>query len=103
MLYTTYFIRAYLSGLTGNLRTSSPDVFRFYSYLKDRVLQVPLSPEEKSIASGKIELSSATLAELVKAHGTHQVLLKNMFAWQQESAAVSGHVLKWSPSFHHRI
>ena len=64
---------------------------------------MPLSPEEKGIASGEIELSSAKLAELVKAHGTHQVSLKNAFSQQQEKAAVSGYVLKRLRSFHHRI
>ena len=102
-VYLTYIIRAYLSGLIGNLRTSSPDIFKFYCYLKDRVPHVPLSPEEKGIASGEIELSSAKLAELVKAHGTHQVLLENAFSWQQEKAAVSSYVLKQLHSFHHRI
>jgi len=96
-------IRAYLSGLIGNLRTSSPNVFQFYCYLKDRVPHVPLSPEEKRIASGEIELSSAKLAELVKAHGARQVSLKNAFSRQQEKAAVSGYVLEWLLSFHHRI
>jgi hypothetical protein len=64
---------------------------------------MPLSPQEKRIASGKIKLSSAKLAELVKAHGTHQVSLKNAFSWQQEKAAVSGYVLKRLLSFHHCI
>jgi len=93
----------YLSGLIGNLRTSSPDIFKFYSYLKDRVPHVLLSPEEKRIASGKIELSSAKLGELVKAHDTHQQSLKNAFSWQQEKVAVSGCSLKWLCSFHHCI
>jgi hypothetical protein len=52
---------------------------------------------------GKIKLSSAKLAELVKAHGTHQVSLKNAFSWQQEKAAVSSYVLKRLLSFHHCI
>ena len=98
----TYIICAYLSGLVGNLKTSSPELFKFYSYLKDRVPQVPLSPEEERIASGEVELSSTKFAGLVKAHGAHQVSLKNAFARQQENAAVSGYILKWSP-FHHRI
>jgi len=102
-LHPTYIIRAYLSGLVGNLKTSSLEVFKFYGYLKDHVPQVPLLPEEKRIASSEVELSSAKLAELMKAHGTHQVSLKNVFAWQQENAAVSGYVLKWSPSFHRCI
>ena len=61
----------YLSGLIGNLRTSSPDIFKFYSYLKDQVPHVPLSPEKKRIALGKIKLSSVKLGKLVKAHDTH--------------------------------
>ena len=102
-LHSTYIIRAYLSGLVGNLKTSSPEVFKFYSYLKDHVPPQPLSPEEKRIASGKVELSSTKLAGLVKVHGAHQVSLKDSFARQQEAAAVSSYVLKWSSSSHHRI
>ena len=100
---SNFIIYAYLLGLVGHLRTSSPNLFKFYSCLKGHVPQVPLSAEEKSIASGEIKLTSEKLAELVKAHGVHQALLKNMFARQQEKAAVCGHVLKWSPSFHHCI
>jgi hypothetical protein len=55
---------------------------------------VPLLPEEKSITSGEIKLSSKKLAELVNAHGAHQALLKDAFAQQQEKAVESGHVLK---------
>ena len=80
---SNFIICAYLLGLVGHLRTSSPDLFKFYSCLKGRIPQVPLSAEEKSITSGKIELTSKKLAELVKAHGVHQALLKNTFAWQQ--------------------
>ena len=100
---SNFIIHAYLPGLVGNLKTLSPDLFKFYSCLKDCIPQVPLSPEEKSIACSEIELSSKKLAELVNAHGAHQALLKDAFAWQQEKAAVSGHVLKQLPSFHHRI
>lgn len=99
----TYIICTYLSGLVGNLKTSSPKLFKFYSYLKDCVPQVPLLPEEERIISGKVELSLTKFAGLVKAHGAHQVSLKNAFAWQQENTVVSGYVLKWSPSFHHHI
>jgi len=73
-LHSTYIICTYLSGLVGNLKTSSPKVFKFYSYLKDCVPPQPLLPEEKCIASGKVELSSTKLAGLVKVHGAHQVL-----------------------------
>jgi len=102
-LHSTYIICAYLSGLVGNLKTLSPEVFKFYSYLKDCVPPQPLLPEEKHIASGKVELSSMKLAGLVKAHGAHQVSLKNLFAQQQEATAVSSYVLKWSSSSHHHI
>ena len=78
-----------LSGLIGNLRTCAPDIFKFYSYLKDRAPQVPLSTEEKKIASGDIELSSAKLAEITQCHDACQQSLKNVFARQQEKAAVS--------------
>ena len=100
---SNFIICAYLLGLVGHLRTSSPNLFKFYSCLKGHIPQVLLLAEEKSIASSEIKLTSEKLAELVKAHGVHQALLKNVFAWQQEKAAVCGHVLKWSPSFHHRI
>jgi len=99
----TYIIRAYLSGLIGNLRTSSPDAFRFYCYLKDRVPHVPLSPEEKKMASGEIELSSAKLAELGKAYEAHQQSLKNAFSRQEEKVGVSDCFLKWFLSFHCRV
>jgi len=102
-LHSTYIICAYLSGLVGNLKTSSPEVFKFYSYLKDCVPPQPLLPEEKRIASSKVELSSTKLAGLVKVHGAYQVSLKDSFAWQQEAAVVSSYVLKWSSSSHHRI
>lgn len=65
-------------------------MFKFYSYLRDRAAHIPLSPEEKGIASGKIELSAAKLAEFTQRHDTHQQSLKNAFARQQEKAAVSG-------------
>jgi len=65
-------------------------MFKFYSYLKERVPQVPLSPEEIKIASGDIELSLAKLAEFTQRHDAHQQSLKNVFARQQEKAAVSG-------------
>src|SRR6266581_6408149 len=93
-LNSTHMISAYLSGLVGNLRTCSPDMFKFYCYLKDRVPHVPLSPEEKKIASGEIELSSTKLAELMKCHDAHQQSLKNAFLRQQEKAAVSGYFLR---------
>jgi hypothetical protein len=64
-------------------------MFKFYSYLKDRSPQVQLSQEEKKIASGDIELSSAKLAEFTQRHDAHQQSLKNMFARQQEKASVS--------------
>jgi len=99
----TNIIRAYLSGLIGNLRMSSPDAFRFYCYLKDHVLHVLLSPEEKKIASGEIELSSMKLAELGKAHEAHQQSLKNAFSQQEEKAGVSDCFLKQFLSFHHCI
>jgi len=78
-----------LSGLIGNLRSCSPDMFKFYSYLKDRAPQIPLSTEEKKIASGDIELSSAKLTEITQRHDARQQSLKNVFARQQEKAAVS--------------
>ena len=73
-----------LSGISELLR-----LFKFYSYLRDRVPHVPLSPEEKQIASGEIELSSSKLAEFTQRHDAHQQSLKNAFARQQEKAAVS--------------
>ncbi|KAF8224541.1 hypothetical protein L208DRAFT_1015671, partial [Tricholoma matsutake] len=73
--------------LIGNLRTCSPDMFKFYSYLKDCALQVLLSPEEKKIASGEIKLSSTKLAEFTQHHDAHQQSLKNAFAQQQEKVA----------------
>jgi len=93
----------YKSTTSTVVRTSSPDIFKFYSYLKDRVPHVPLSPEEKRITSGEIELSSVKLGELVKACDTHQQSLKNAFSRQQEKAAVSGCSLKWLCSFHRCI
>jgi hypothetical protein len=77
---SNFIICAYLPGLIGNLKTSSPNLFTFYSCLKDHIPQVPLLPEEKSIASGKIELSSKKLAELVNAYSARQALLKDAFA-----------------------
>lgn len=64
-------------------------MFKFYSYLKDRRPHAPLSPEEKGIATGEIELSSAKLAEFTQRHDAHQQSLKNAFVRQQEKAAVS--------------
>ena len=78
-----------LSGLTENLRSCSPDMFKFYSYLKDHAPQVPLSTKDKKIASGDIELSSAKLAEITQRHDACQQSLKNVFARQQEKATVS--------------
>lgn len=69
-------------------------MFKFYSYLKDRAPQAPLSPEEKKIASGEIELSSIKLAEFTQRHDAHQQSLKNAFARQQEKAAVCGIYLR---------
>jgi hypothetical protein len=100
---SNFIIHAYLPGLVGNLKTLSPNLFTFYSCLKDRIPQVPLLPEEKSIASSEIGLLSKKLAKLMNAHDACQALLKDAFAWQQEKAAVSGHVLKRSPSFYHCI
>jgi len=82
---------------------SSPNVFRFYCYLKDHVPHVLLSPKEKKIASGEIELSSMKLAKLGKAHEAHQQSLKNAFSWQEEKAGVSDCFLKRFLSFHHCI
>ena len=82
-----------LSGLIGNLRSCSHDMFKFYSYLKDHAPQVSLLTEEKKIASGKIERSSAKLAEIMQHHDTCQQTLKNVFAWQQEKAAVSNIII----------
>ena len=84
-----------LSGLIGNLRSCSHDMFKFYSYLKDCAPQVPLLTEEKKIASGDIELSSAKLAEITQCHDARQQTLKNVFARQQEKAAVSN-IIMWS-------
>lgn len=78
-------------------------MFKFYCYLKDRVPQVPLSPEEKKIASGEIGISSTKLAELMKCHDAHQQSLKNAFLWQQEKAAVRQYFLRWLFSFYHHI
>jgi hypothetical protein len=100
---SNFIICAYLLGLVEHLRTLSPNLFKCYPCLKDCILQVPLSAEEKSITSSEIRLTSKKLAELVKAYGIHQALLKNAFAQQQEKAMICGHVLKWSPSFHYCI
>jgi hypothetical protein len=78
-----------LSGLIGNLRSCSLNMFKFYSYLKDCEPQVPLSMEEKKIASGDIEILPVKLAKITQCHDAHQQLLKNAFAQQQEKAAVS--------------
>jgi hypothetical protein len=64
-------------------------MFKFYSYLKDCAVQVPLLTEEKKIASGDIELSSVKLAEITQCHNACQQSLKNVFAHQQEKATVS--------------
>jgi hypothetical protein len=53
------------SGLIGNLRMCSPEMFKFYCYLKDHAPHVLLSPEEKKIASGKIDLPTVKLAEFM--------------------------------------
>ncbi|KAI0282676.1 hypothetical protein BC826DRAFT_921532 [Russula brevipes] len=85
-----------------NLKSCSPDMFKFYSYLRDRATHIPLSPEEKGIALGKIELSAAKLAEFTQRHDAHQQSLKNAFARQQEKAAVSRQVfMPLSSSYRH--
>ena len=53
-----------LSGLLENLRSCSPNMFKFYSYLKDCTPQVPLSMEKEKIMSDDIELLSVKLAEI---------------------------------------
>ena len=78
-------------------------MFKFYCYLKDRALHVPLSPEEKNIASGEVELSSTKLAEVTQSHNGRQNSLKNAFMRQHEKAGVSGGFLMWSFSFHRCI
>jgi hypothetical protein len=75
-------------------------MFKFYCYLKDRTPQVPLSPEERKIASGEIELSSVKLAEVTQRHDAHQQSLKNVFARQQEKAAVSNVIFLRTLSFY---
>jgi hypothetical protein len=75
-------------------------MFKFYSYLKDRTPQVPLSPKERKIASGEIELSSVKLAEVMQRQDTHQQSLKNVFARQQEKAAVSKIIFLSTLSFY---
>ncbi len=78
-------------------------MFKFYCYLKDRPSHVLLSPKERKIASGKIKLSLAKLAELTQHHKAHQKSLENAFMQQQEKAGVSGFFLMWLSSFHHCI
>jgi hypothetical protein len=78
-----------LSELIGNLRSCLPDMFKFYSYIKDCAPQVLLLMEEKKIALGDIELSFVKLAKIMQCHNTCQQSLKNEFAWQQEKATVS--------------
>jgi len=93
----------YLSGLIGNLRSCAPDMFKFFCYLKDRAPHVPLSPEEKKIASGKIKLSSNKLAEIMQCQDAYQMSLQNAFLRQQEKARVSDVSLMQSFSFHRRL
>lgn len=81
---------AYLSGLIGNLKTCSPDIFTFYSYLKDCAVHVPLSWEEKKIAAGEIELPPSKLAQFMQCQDVCQLSLMNTLVLQQEKAAVSG-------------
>jgi hypothetical protein len=93
-VYISYYhcwlkhVDTYLSGLIGNLRTCLPNMFKFYSYLKDYGPQVLLLTKEKKIASDNIKLSSAKLTKIMQCHDAHQQSLKNIFTWQQEKAIV---------------
>jgi len=78
-------------------------MFKFYCYLKDRPPHVPLSLEEKRIASGEIELTPAKLGKFIQCQDAHQQSLKEAFARQQEKAIVSDIFLIWLLSSHHRI
>jgi len=98
-----YMNRDYLSGLIRNLRSCAPDMFKFFCYLKAHTPHAPLSPEEKKITSGEIELSSDKLAEIMWCQDVHQMSLQNAFLRQQEKARVSGVFLMWSFSFHHHL
>ena len=67
-------------------------MFRFFCYLKGRGTQVPVTDEEKDIASGKKPLSPEMAAHIAQELDVKSDNIKAAFVKQQELAAVTSNI-----------
>ena len=71
-----------VTGLIGNLKSCSPLMFRFYSILKSRCPEDPITQEEIDIASCKQALTAEASAEFLGGLEAQSENIKNAFVKQ---------------------
>jgi len=79
----------FLQGLIGNLKSCSPPMHSFYTLLKERPVDDPITQEEISIASGKTTLNPGATANYIKNLEEKSESIRRAFEKQESQALVS--------------
>lgn len=87
VLTITKAMKSSLNGLIGNLKSSSPTMFRLYMILKSRHPEGNVTQAEIDIASGKRPLTAEASSEFVGGLEAQSESIRDAFTKQKEQAA----------------